>query len=187
MTSLEADLVSLVKRLARCLPTEHAVRREALDMLTKHGLVSPLREIAEPDEPKVKLCKLPTFNYYYGGAEFAPEAPDGINYAFKVPKELVEPFLEHLVALVTKNLENERYPAGMTCKLPFILSDEPKRLLAGSTYSNEEMEHLIALGWNPVRRHMHSFVPWSQNIVIGGRKFPMCDLYTGVHESLRLK
>ena len=61
MTPLEGDLVSLVKRLVRCLPTDHSTRIEALDFLTKHGLISPLRQI-EVVEPKVKLGKLPIDN-----------------------------------------------------------------------------------------------------------------------------
>ena len=184
MTPLEGDLVSLVKRLVRCLPTDHITRIEALDFLTKHGLISPLRQI-EVVEPKVKLGKLPEFNFYHGWAEFAPPAPEGINYAFKAPADAVASFLEPLKALVIKRLEQGCAPIGVTdCKLPFFLSDWPKRLLAAPDYSNEEMEHLAFLGWNPVRRHMNSYVLRGQNMVLAGRKVPMVDEHEGVNKAL---
>lgn len=182
-TSLEDNLVVLVKRLARCLPSDHLTRIEALDFLTKHGLISPLRQI-DVVEPKVKLGKLPEFNFYHGWAEFAPQAPDGINYAFKAPADSVASFLEPLKALVIRNLENGCAPIGVTCKLPFFLSDWPKRLLAASDFSNEEMEHLAFLGWNPVRRHLNSYVLRGQNMILAGRKVPMVDEHEGVNKEL---
>lgn len=195
-TSLEDDLVVLVRRLARLLPSDHPERIAALHFLDRSGYKPSILRGLETEaarvismgcevQPNIDI-KMPAITFYHGSANKAPKAPDGINYAFSAPYTKVAVFVEHLKKMVPDLLSNHLTPAGFeNTIMPFGLSEHVRWLLAAPDYTMSERDHLCDLGWNVVCKHMNLYVVWGQNFVLDGKIVPMYVLGEGLNKALR--